>query len=221
MRRPDLGRDCYVAYAYLASASKGSFPSRDIYESKPMKLNMGCGHNKKPGYVNVDCSPVCGPDLVYNLEALPWPWDNDSIAEVLFNHTLEHLGEDSHTFLEIMKELYRVCKHGAEIKINVPHPRHDSFINDPTHVRVITPELLRLFDREACDEWQRLGGANTPLAHYLDVDFRVAAAKVILNEPYSSRFARGELSAEAIDTMARELNNVFVQYQIVLVARKK
>jgi hypothetical protein len=46
-----------------------------------------------------------------------------------------------------MREIYRVCRHDAVVHVVVPHPRHDDFINDPTHVRPITPEVLSLFDR--------------------------------------------------------------------------
>src|SRR5438128_1636018 len=125
-----------------------------------MKLNMGCGHNKLDDWVNVDVSQECAPDVVCNLELLPWPWADDSIERVLFNHSLEHLGEDKRTFLGMMKELYRVCCDGAQIEINVPDPRHDDFLGDPTHVRAITPSLLTLFNREACDEWQETRRSN-------------------------------------------------------------
>jgi predicted SAM-dependent methyltransferase len=108
-----------------------------------MNLNMGCGYNKRAGYVNVDVSPTCAPDVVCDLELVPWPWRNDEADEVLFNHSLEHLGQTSKAFLEIIKELYRICKHNARIEINVPHPRRDDFINDPTHVRIITPAFFR------------------------------------------------------------------------------
>ena len=185
-----------------------------------MKLNMGCGNNKLAGYVNVDQSEVCGPDFVWNLESLPWPWDDDSVDAVMFNHSLEHLGEDSRTFLGIMKELYRVCKDGAEISINVPHPRHDNFIGDPTHVRIITPQLLTLFDRNANDEWKKMGAANTPLAYYLDVDFKIKSYFAVLNEPYATQYGKGELTDEVVNAMGRELNNIFVEYRIVMVSRK-
>lgn len=46
-----------------------------------MTLNMGCGHNKMPGWLNVDAFPECNPDVVCDLENLPWPWPNDSVEQ--------------------------------------------------------------------------------------------------------------------------------------------
>ena len=58
-----------------------------------MKLNLGCGHDHKEGYVNVDVSDLGKPDMVVDLEVLPWPWQDSSIDEILIKHTLEHLGQ--------------------------------------------------------------------------------------------------------------------------------
>ena len=185
-----------------------------------MKLNMGCGFNKRDGYLNVDLAPECQPDLVCDLESLPWPWEDNSIDEVVFNHSLEHIGQNSRVFLGMMKELYRVCKDNARVRINVPHPRHDNFINDPTHVRVITPGMLSLFDRKINDEVKALGGANTRLAHYLGVDFFLESQQMVLCEPYSTQHEKGLLSDADIELMSREWNNVASEYRMVIVARK-
>jgi hypothetical protein len=185
-----------------------------------MRLNLGCGHNKRPGYVNVDLSPECAPDLVLDLESLPWPWPDDSAEEVVFFHSLEHLGQDARTFLGMMKELYRVCADQARVDITVPHPRHDGFINDPTHVRIITPEMLLLFDREYNDQTKRIGASDTPLAHYLGVDFHIESRTTILCEPYSTQYANKQLSDRDIELMLREWNNVAREFRIVLVVRK-
>jgi hypothetical protein len=131
-----------------------------------VKLNLGCGHKKLKGYVNVDSSSFCKPDLVFDLDQTPWPWSDNQVSEVIFFHALEHMGATANIFFKLMQELYRVCAHNALIKITVPHPRHDNFLGDPTHVRVITPMVLSLFSKANCDLWQAQGASNTPLAHY-------------------------------------------------------
>jgi hypothetical protein len=185
-----------------------------------MKFNMGCGFNKLPGYVNVDMFPECTPDLLTDLEHLPWPIETGRASEVVFNHCLEHLGQHSGTFLGIMKELYRICKPGARIVINAPHPRHDHFLGDPTHVRAITPEVLSLFSKKNCRYWSENGFSNSPLALYLDVDFEVTGFVKVLDEVYQKRLESGELSGRELDVMARERNNVVKENRFELVAVK-
>ena len=123
-------------------------------------------------------------------------------------------------FLGLMSELYRVCRDGAIIEIAVPHPRHDNFIDDPTHVRIVTPGLLRLFDRKKNDEWKREGIANTPLAHYIGVDFEMTSAQAMLDEPYSSDFSAGRLTAAEVESLVRGKMNVAHEYRITLRVRK-
>jgi len=36
-----------------------------------VRLNLGCGANKIPGWMNVDHSAECAPDQVVDLESLP------------------------------------------------------------------------------------------------------------------------------------------------------
>src|SRR5436190_17104632 len=100
----------------------------------PLRLNLGCGGNKRAGYVNVDMVAACSPDVVFDIERLPWPWPDSSVEEVLMFHVLEHVGRDSDTYLGLIKELWRVCRHEARVRVIVPHPRHDHFLGDPTHV---------------------------------------------------------------------------------------
>jgi hypothetical protein len=185
-----------------------------------MKLNLGCGYHKRSDFVNVDVRAECLPDVTLDLERTPWPWESSSAETVMFVHSLEHMGGDQRVFREMIRELHRVCRNGAEVFIQVPHPRHDDFITDPTHVRVITPETLGHLSRRNNLEWVRSGAANTPLAIYWNVDFEIRKTRYLVDEPYRSQLARGELSPEQVEHLSRERNNVIKEISISLVAVK-
>lgn len=173
-----------------------------------MKLNLGCGQNKLEGYVNVDCQSAANPDVLHHLEDFPWPFEASSVDEVVMNHVLEHLGADAEVFVSIFQELYRVCKPGALVKIAVPHPRHDHFLGDPTHVRVVTPEVLSLFSKKNCAAWAKSGAANSPLALYADVDFDLLETRFSVEPKYADKPNVAEL--------ARHWNNVVQEIRMVL-----
>ncbi len=185
-----------------------------------MRLNLGCGTRKLEGWVNVDSSRGCSPDQLVDLEQLPWPWPEGSVEEVLLSHVLEHLGRTTELYLGILKELYRVCSNGAKITIIVPHPRHDFFLNDPTHVRPVTPEGLAHFSQKINRKWMSGGAANTPLGVYLGIDFDIVSSKHTLDEPWLGRAQRGQISQADLDQVVRQFNNVVAQTTIELKAVK-
>ena len=185
-----------------------------------MKLNLGCGHDHKEGYVNVDVSDLGKPDQVVNLEALPWPWDDDSVDEILIKHTLEHLGQSTKLYLDIICEFWRICRDGALITIIVPHHRHDHYLNDPTHVRAITPGGLELFSQKKNLEWIEKGMGNSPLGLSLGIDLEMVSATFVPDQPWRGRLERGEMDNQQFAEAARNLNNVVVETQVVLKAIK-
>jgi len=185
-----------------------------------MRLNLGCGNKRLPGWVNVDFVPETRPDQVWNLERLPWPWADNSVDEVLMEHVLEHLGAAPDVYIGIIKELHRVCRDGAKINVVVPHPRHDVFLADPTHVRPITPADLDMFSQRRNLELIQGGAATTPLGIYYNVDFDLVSTKQLLDSPWRERFARGELNEGEMIEAAVRYNNVVLEFDIVLRAIK-
>lgn len=172
-----------------------------------LKLNLGCGQNHRSGYVNVD--KFGQPDLVCDLEQFPWPWADNTVIEVVLHHVLEHLGETQAIYLAIFQELYRVCQPNAVVKIAVPHPRHNNFLDDPTHVRAVTAEGLALFSQRNNRLWQEQGLLNTPLGLILGVDFEIIRLTYILEEPWLSRHRCHEITDEDLQYAERHYNNVF------------
>ena len=181
-----------------------------------MKLNLGCGSDKRPGYINADVSPECQPDQVVDLEAFPWPFEDSCADEVVLSHVLEHLGAAPPVFLNVIKELYRICKHAAVVRVIVPHPRHDEFLTDPTHVRAILPETFSLFSKARCEDWRARGISNTPLAFICDVDFEITHVGIDLDPAWLQRAQRGEVSQAEIEAAMLSQNNVVKQFDIKL-----
>ena len=181
-----------------------------------MKLNLGCGGDHLDGWVNADKYPEAHPDVVLDLETFPWPFAEDSVDEVLLKHVLEHVGRDSDTFLAIIKELYRICKDGAQVRVIVPHPRHLDFLTDPTHVRPITPELFLHFSRKVNAKWQSLGLPGTPLALYIGVDFEIVSSQSFLEGNWNAQFEAGKMSRDDLDFAIRTYNNVVSHTDTVL-----
>lgn len=185
-------------------------------KSDKIKYNMGCGFNKKEGFVNVDKSPECLPDLQMDLEDLPWKIESNSAHEVVFNHSMEHLGQDPNVFLGIIKELYRICAPNAEVFISAPHPRSDTFIADPTHVRAITPSTFLLFNKNNCELFKEKNYSNSPLAFYIDVDFELVNNEIILEDRYFEKFENKEITEYQLHDLINHNNNVAKEYKFVL-----
>jgi hypothetical protein len=185
-----------------------------------LKLNLGSGQNPKAGYVNVDKFDAFGPDIVCDLEVVPWPIESNCAEEVSMNHVLEHLGAQADVFFGVMQELYRVCAPGAVVHIAVPHQRSDAYAADPTHVRPINQHILQLFSKKMNREWQAIGAPNTPLATYLDVDFEIRSHSYSLTPYWFQKYTSGELKDEDIEFAVSTYFNVVDEVRIDLVAIK-
>ena len=186
-----------------------------------MRLNLGCGSKILDGWHNVDKYPTFSPNQLVDLEVFPWPWPDSSVDEVLLCHVLEHLGAATDVYLGIIRELYRVCRDEAKIVIVVPHPRHDNFLGDPTHVRPITPAVLRLFDQQANRECEAAGHSNSPLGLYLGVDFRIKSLAFQPDQPWLGRYQRGEIDRDQLAEAERVHCNVIKEITIVWEAVKQ
>lgn len=101
-----------------------------MHKIQTTKLNLGSGGRPLPGYLNVDClknSPEV--DIVHDLNEMPWPFDDNSVDEIVMSHCLEHLCDKN----SAMREIHRVLNDKAMALITVPHFTWQLAFADPTH----------------------------------------------------------------------------------------
>lgn len=81
------------------------------------KLNLGSGEFKEEGYINVDWQASAQPDIVHDLNILPYPFVDNSFNLIKASHVLEHLDKP----FAVMKELHRLLESGGKLVVKVPH----------------------------------------------------------------------------------------------------
>lgn len=128
-------------------------------EVKLLKLDLGCGPNKREGFIGVDSRQFDGKvDQVVDVaklksirpiternEALdeyrptvygvscyePWPWADNSVEEIHCSHMLEHLRPTER--VHFANEAYRILIPGGKVSIITPHAFAERAYGDLTH----------------------------------------------------------------------------------------
>jgi predicted SAM-dependent methyltransferase len=101
-----------------------------------MKIDIGCGTNKRTGYAGVDAVVVDGVEYVMDVTKGKLPFEDNSIEAVFSSHFLEHLVLSD--ALAVMTDAHRVLEGNGTVEVIVPN----------------FPRLLELFlSAEFDDKW--------------------------------------------------------------------
>ena len=132
-------------------------------EEPTRRLNLGCGIDIRPGYVNLDKVKLPGVDVVHDLERPPYPFPDAAFDEIVARDVLEHLRDT----VKVMEELWRILRPGGILRVRVPHGRSMNFLHDPTHVSAFTEETFGYFAPS--------GGPGVPsrYGHYSTARFEI------------------------------------------------
>ena len=116
------------------------------------ELLIGCGHSRKKrmGYFDrqefanlttLDMNQEVNPDVVWNLENLPYPFSDNEFNEIHAYHVLEHMGRqgDWQFFFDQFYEFWRILKPKGIMCIAVPLWNHIWTWGDPGHTRILGP----------------------------------------------------------------------------------
>ena len=193
---------------------------REIPIKMEQRLDIACGQQLQPGWTGMDIADIILPLGVkanyinHNVLEFPWPIESNSIYEARCSHFVEHIPHQlegsnmmRNGLVLFMEELYRVMMPQGIVTIMAPYYSSQRAWQDPTHIRGITENTFRYFDKK----WLESLG----MGHYnIKADFEVLTTKMILDPEYESK------NESAKQNAIRHFINVVLDIHIVLRKRE-
>lgn len=131
----DIAQEGQLAYRHWSAVKKTPRYSQNV----PLRLNLGCGPNCRPGWLNIDLFDSAA-DLQLDLRRR-WPFSDSSVAYIYSEHAFEHF-EFSQEVPHFLAESLRVLQPGGIFDVGVPdtewplrgygNPHHDYWPFAPT-----------------------------------------------------------------------------------------
>lgn len=136
------------------------------------------GKEKWNNLVTLDKNPDHKPDVVWDLEVMPLPFEDDSFDEIHAYEVLEHCGRqgDYRFFFRQFEEFHRILKPNGKLVATVPTPTSPWAWGDPSHTRIFPKEWLIFLRQDSYEE--QIG--KTSLSDFRNIykaDFEVLMAE--------------------------------------------
>jgi SAM-dependent methyltransferase len=109
-----------------------------------VNLDVGCGHNKQPGFLGMDMMDHENVDIIHDIQEFPWPVPDNICARILLSHVWEHV-EPKYRF-QLMEELWRIIRHDGELFIACPYAGSAGEAAHPAHYMCPNDVTFQFFD---------------------------------------------------------------------------
>jgi SAM-dependent methyltransferase len=109
-----------------------------------IRLDLGCGSNKQPGYIGMDIRRVAGVDIVHDVQKVPYPLPKECCHVVLMSHLWEHI--EPKYRLAVMDEIWRIMKPEGQLLISAPYYLSFGAYQDPSHYPCPNEATFTYFD---------------------------------------------------------------------------
>ena len=177
--------------------------------SEELCINIGCGPNCLPGWINVDIARHEGLDIVWDLrQGLPFP--DESCTAVFGEHVIEHIRKEDAA--KLLKECYRVLQKGGIIRLSTPdagrylkaYATNDEFLSHRSFERSIETPMDRI-NHMMREDGQHLWVYDAPALILL---LQQAGFRQVAEQAFgSSQHAR----MNNIDTASRAFESLYVE----------
>jgi hypothetical protein len=133
-----------------------------------LKLDFGCGPNKREGFQGVDAIAFVGVDHVLDVSGkdqqgdfAAWPWADNSVVEAHASHFVEHLTAVER--VHFVNELHRVLVPGGTCQVITPHWASNRAYGDPTHQ---WPPVSEMWFYYLSKTWRAGNAPHTDAQHW-------------------------------------------------------
>lgn len=106
----------------------------------PLKLHLGCGHQRLEGFINIDLNRTSATDIVTDISRLPFP--DESVDAIESYHVFEHLPFPKTEIY--LKEWHRILKPGGTLTMELPD--FDQNVSD--YISGNSESLYSIFGRQ-------------------------------------------------------------------------
>lgn len=113
-----------------------------------LRLNLGCGSKRIPGYLGVDIGDGSAVDVRMDVMEYLCSLPPESVQEIYSRHFLEHV--ESRDLRPMLLQFDRVLRPGGLIHLIVPHYSNPYFYSDPTHRQFFGVHTFSYFCDRSC-----------------------------------------------------------------------
>ncbi|HLX53440.1 MAG TPA: methyltransferase domain-containing protein [Aquella sp.] len=97
-----------------------------------LRVELGSGPSKPEGFIGVDIVDLPGvTDVVHDLEQFPWPFEDNSVEEIICCHVFEHI--EGKLRGKFMDEVWRILEMGGKATFTTPAWNSERSIQDFSH----------------------------------------------------------------------------------------
>lgn len=136
-------------------------PAEKIEPTFALRLDIGCGPNKRAEHVGIDRIAFPGVDHVLDAGRDIWPFADGIVESIHTSHFLEHLTATER--VHFVNEAYRVLKPGGQCSIIVPHWGSARSYGDPTHQ---WPPVSEFWFYYLSRDWRKANAPHTDIEHW-------------------------------------------------------
>lgn len=111
-------------------------------------LNVGCGRDYRPGWINVDISEEVKAEVHMDIRVGKLPFKAGYFGMIYCSGVLEQIGENE-ALVHAMNDMHRVLAPGGTLEVVVPNARFAIAHRDPMDIRKFTKETFSYFLKTA------------------------------------------------------------------------